>query len=55
MNDPTKTPVLSDVGAIIDFFKTSGKPVNLQEIKALDTEDRKELGQLCREALAEKA
>jgi len=53
-NEPQKIPVLSNVGAIRDFFKASGKPIDLEEIKALDSEDRKELGQLCREALAEK-
>jgi len=43
--------VLTDVKAIMTFFKSTEKPLTLQELKELNPDDRKDLGQLCREAL----
>ena len=42
---------MTDIKAIMTYFKSDIKPIDLQEMKALSPEDRKELGQLCREEL----
>lgn len=44
---------MSNLKAIRTFFEDGGRKCTMEELKALSPADREELGQLCREALAE--
>ena len=45
----------SNIVAIKNFFESGvyGRPVSMQEMKALSAADREELGDLCRKELVE--
>jgi len=50
------TENMSNIKAIKTFFEAgSGRPVTMQEMKELTTQDRVDLGQLCRKALSEES